>query len=150
MTSTPDFQASEFLDSAGRIALSIATGLRRNCLDRRRIREVLSQYSRRAFSDGRLIDAARCDGRSVDHAILLLDAHVELISWLVSQNYTITATSIKWYSWRNLSPTNIFTFLQSSRRLRQLQTALDHVTEKEALLSADIARYQVGKLWFFV
>lgn len=150
MTSTPDFQASEFLDSAGGIALSIATGLRRNSLDRRRIRELLSQYSGRAFSDGRLIDAARCDSRSVDHAILLLDAHVELLSWLVSRNYTITSASIKWYSWRKLSPTNLFTFFQNSRHLRQLQTALDHITEKEALLSVDISRYQVCKLWFFV
>lgn len=117
MTFPPDFQASEFLDGAGRIALSIATDLRRNGLDRRRIREVLSQYTRRAFSDGRLIDAARCDSRLVDHAILLLDAHVELISRLVSQKYTIPAISLKWYSWRNLSLSHIFMFLHNSRHL---------------------------------
>lgn len=56
----------------------MATGLQRNRFGRRRIREVLLQYSEGALSDGRLIDAARYDICSIDDAIRLLDAHVDL------------------------------------------------------------------------
>lgn len=141
MTSTSDFEAINFLGSVGYLTLSISTNLKANRLGRRKIRTLLSQYSVLALSDGRLIDTARSDIRSIDHAIDLLYAHVELILWLVAQNYTISATSIKWYSCKKLLHGNR---LHLSRHSSQLQSAFDSVLEKEALVRADISFYQVS------
>lgn len=143
MTSIPDFQASEFLDSVGYQTLTIAGCLQKNRLDQRQIELVLFQYSKLAFLDGRLIDAARCDRRSVDHAIRLLEAHVKLISCLAVQNYTIAAASVKWYSYKKLRQRNRLPFIYRPRCLSQLQSAVDNIMDKGAVVRDDIVRYQV-------
>lgn len=140
MTSTPDFEATNFLDSVGHTTQLIATCLRNNKLNSKKIQLLLSEYSSDALLDGRLIDTARSDDRCVEHAIHLLFAHVDFIAWLVSQNYTITASSVKWYSCKTVLNRDRFHL----SKFAQPEEIIGRIREMEVLVRADIASYQVS------
>jgi hypothetical protein len=144
MTSTPDFEASNFLESVGHVTQSISTCLRHNKLNTKKVQKILSQYSSNALSDGRLIDTARSDDRCVDHATYLLLAHIDLVTWLVAQNYTITSSSVKFYNCKALLNWNNLRNYQLWPKLAQLQELMERIREKETLVRADIAFYQVS------
>ena len=94
--------AVELLDSIGTTVNTIANNLGANRLDRRTFRKCLCDYSDRAASDSQLIDAARQNVRCANRALFLAQVHMELICWLAENNYTISSTSIKWYSWKKI------------------------------------------------
>ncbi|KAJ5936520.1 glyoxalase family protein [Penicillium verhagenii] len=139
MTFTPDFEATNFRDSVGHTTQSIVTCLRNNELNTKKIQLLLSKYSLDALLDGRFIGTARSDGRCVDHATHLLFAHVDFIAWLVSQNYTITASSVKWYSWRTVLNRRRFYL---SPKFAQPQEIIERIRDTEEVVWAEIAIYQ--------
>lgn len=95
--------ALELLDNVGDTVNTIAINLGANRLDRRSFRKYLRDYADRASSDGRLINASREDTlQCANRGLLLAYAHMELICWLANNNYTISSTSVKWYSWRKI------------------------------------------------
>lgn len=144
MAFTPDFQASEFLATVSHLTLSIAAGIRNNSFDRKEIQNLLSELSERALSDGRLIDAARCDIRSVHHALNLLKAHTELILYLVSQNYILPAASIKWYSCKKLFRRNRLPIFHQALRCARIRSMIEDMKDKEAVVLGDMLLYQVS------
>lgn len=95
--------ALELLDNLGATISTIAINLGANRLDRRSFRKYLCDYADRVASDGQLINASREDTpQCAKRGLLLASAHMELIWWLARNNYTISSTSVKWYSWRKV------------------------------------------------
>ncbi|OQE41259.1 hypothetical protein PENCOP_c005G03825 [Penicillium coprophilum] len=94
--------AVEILGTIQTTLNTITNNLGANRLDRRSFRKYLGDYAERAASDGRLINASRQDSQCANRGLLLAYAHMELICWLAKSNYTISSTSVKWYSWRKL------------------------------------------------
>ncbi|KAJ5826971.1 hypothetical protein N7447_003734 [Penicillium robsamsonii] len=94
--------AVELLGSMETTINTIVNNLGANRLDRRSFRKYLGDYADRAASDGRLINASRQDLRCANRGLLLAYAHMDLICWLAKSNYTVSATSVTWYSWRKL------------------------------------------------
>lgn len=94
--------AVELLSNLAKALEAIATNLRKNRLDRHAFVALLHDYSARAESDGRLINASRQHRQCVDRALFLAYRHIELIPWLAKNNYSIPSASAKWYSWKKL------------------------------------------------
>jgi hypothetical protein len=95
--------ALDILENVGATVNTIAINLGANRLDRRSVRKYLRDYAERAASDGQLIDASRRDTpQCANRGLLLAYSHMELICWLATNNYTISYTSVKWYSWRKV------------------------------------------------
>ena len=130
--------AIEFLASIASIIELIATNLDANRLDRRAIRKLLHEYSSRAEADGRLINASRQDPRCVDHGLFLAYVHMEFLSSLAKFNFTIPATSTKWYSWRTLLKKYRLSLFSISSQTAELQKQFGNIKEKAQLLSTDL------------
>ncbi|KAJ5158441.1 uncharacterized protein N7500_008092 [Penicillium coprophilum] len=94
--------AVELLGTIETTINTITNNLKANRLDRRSFRKYLGDYAERTASDGRLINASRQNSQCANRGLLLAYAHMELICWLAKSNYTISSTSVKWYSWRKL------------------------------------------------
>ena len=95
--------ALEILDNVGATVNTIAINLGANRLDRRSFRKYLCDYADRAASDGRLINASRDNTpQCANRGLLLAYAHMEMICWLAKNNWTISSSSVKWYSWRKI------------------------------------------------
>jgi hypothetical protein len=127
--------ALEILDSIGATVNTIAINLGANRLDRRSFRKYLCDYADRAASDGRLINASREDTpQCANRGLLLAYAHMELICWLANNNYTMSSSSVKWYSWRKIRAKYRLPLLGVSpqkshllKKLRYIKTVADQV-----------------------
>ncbi|KAI1829050.1 hypothetical protein DTO027I6_10006 [Penicillium roqueforti] len=127
--------ALELLNNVGATVDTVATNLGANRLDRRSFRKYLCDYAVRAASDGQLINASREDTpQCANRGLLLAYAHMELICWLAQNNYTISSTSVKWYSWRKLRSKYRIPLLGVSpqkshltRKLQYIKTIADQV-----------------------
>jgi hypothetical protein len=127
--------ALEILDSIGATVNTIAINLGANRLDRRSFRKYLCDYADRAASDGRLINASREDTpQCANRGLLLAYAHMELICWLADNNYTMSSSSVKWYSWRKIRAKYRLPLLGVSpqkshllKKLRYIKTVADQV-----------------------
>jgi hypothetical protein len=118
--------ALELLDNVGATVNTITINLGANRLDRWSFRKYLRDYADRAASDGKLINASREDTpQCANRGLLLAYAHMELICWLANHNYTISSSSVKWYSWRKIRAKYRLPLLgvspQKSHLLRKLQ-----------------------------
>jgi hypothetical protein len=127
-----DPNAIDLLSRLATLLEEVANNLNHNRLDRTAIQTLLHQYSSRAESDGHLINASKQDSQCVEHGVFLSYVHVELLSWLTRHNYTIPATSVKWYSWRKL--------LSQKYRLPSLFSARAHAAQLEELLRNVVAK----------
>ncbi|KAJ5593463.1 hypothetical protein N7537_010367 [Penicillium hordei] len=127
--------ALEVLDSIGATVNTIAINLGANRLDRRSFRKYLCDYADRAASDGRLINASKEDiPQCANRGLLLAYAHMELICWLANNNYTMSSSSVKWYSWRKIRAKYCLPLLGVSpqkshllKKLRYIRTIADQV-----------------------
>merc|ERR1712187_638920 len=127
--------ALEILDSIGATVNTIAINLGANRLDRRSFRKYLCDYADRAASDGRLINASREDTpQCANRGLLPAYAHMELICWLADNNYTMSSSSVKWYSGRKIRAKYRLPLLGVSpqkshllKKLRYIKTVADQV-----------------------
>jgi hypothetical protein len=119
--------AVELLDSIGTAVHTISDNLEANRLDRTFFRKCLCDYADRAASDSRLIDAARQNVRCANRALFLAQAHMELICWLAENNYTMSSTSIKWYSWKKIYAKYRLPLLGVSSQSAHLRSRLQSV-----------------------
>lgn len=133
-----------FLSKTASIIKAIETNLQHNRLDRKTIRRLLIEYSTRAESDGRLVNAARQDPHCANRGLFLAYTHMELISGLVKYNYTISSTSVKWYSWKQLLSKNRLPPFWTSSSTADLQGQLDNVKRTAALVYADLQTNHVS------
>ncbi|KAJ5610865.1 glyoxalase family protein [Penicillium lagena] len=152
--SKEDVTAVELLTKTGTIVLAIETNLHHNRLDRKTIRRLLREYSARAESDGRLINAARQDSDCANRGLFLAYAHMELITWLANKNYTVTSSSIQWYSWKQFQSKYRLPPFWTSSYTSDLQSQLDHIEKTAALVCADLEAHNVSltildNLWTF-
>lgn len=143
-TSEETITAAEFLSKTASIIKSIEANLQHNRLDRKTIRRLLSEYSTRAESDGKLMNAARQDPQCANRGLFLAYTHMELISWLVKKNYTISSTSIKWYSWKQLLSKNRLPPFWDSSPTADLEGQLENVKRTAALVYADLQTNNVS------
>ncbi|KAF5862756.1 hypothetical protein ETB97_011206 [Aspergillus alliaceus] len=130
--------AVEFLSHTGILVQTIARNLRDNRLDRKTLQTHLLEYAARAEYDGRLINASRQDSRCVEHGLFLAYVHVELITWLARFNYTIPATSVKWYSWKKLLTKYRLPLFSVSSQTAELRGQLENIKAKADLVQADL------------
>ena len=130
--------AVEFLADIAKTIQTIATNLQENRLDRRTIIGLLRDYSARAESDGRLINAARQDSHCVNRGLFLAHCHMELISWLGNNNYTIRSTSVKWYSWKKLYTKYRLPLFSIQSQTTELQSQLKNIERIADLVWADL------------
>lgn len=130
--------AVELLESIGATTSTIANNLEANRLDRRTFRKFLRDYSERAASDGRLINAARQDSRCSNRGLFLAYTHMELISWLAKNNYTISSSSIKWYSWRKISSKYRLPLLSIFSQTSELQNQVQKIKKTADMLFTDL------------
>lgn len=130
--------AVELLSSLAGTIHVIASNLQDNRLDRRTIQALLHDYSSRAESDGHLINASRQDSKSADLGLFLAYHHMELISWLARNNYTILSSSVKWYSLRKLFKNNRLPLLSISSQTADLKDQLENITKVAELVYADL------------
>ncbi|KAL2705775.1 hypothetical protein AAEP93_001025 [Penicillium crustosum] len=127
--------AFELLDNVGATVNTIAINLGANRLDRRSFRKYLCDYAERAASDGQLVYASKGDTpQCANRGLLLAYSHMELICWLATNNYTISSTSVKWYSWRKIYSKYRIPLLGISpqkshlkRQLQNIKTTADRV-----------------------
>ncbi|KAJ6163818.1 hypothetical protein N7497_003797 [Penicillium chrysogenum] len=117
----------ELLDSVGVTIDTIANNLGRNRLDRSTFRKYLCDYSNHAASDRLLLNAARHNFRCANRALFLAQAHMELICWLAENNYSISSTSIKWYSWKKMVPKHHLPLLGVPSQTSHLRSQLQHI-----------------------
>jgi hypothetical protein len=94
MTCTPHFEASELMQDLICITDSIVKNLQ-NTFPHKKMVQLLCEYRTRIVSDGRLIDAAVYDSGTVGDAISALYAHVDLITWLATHDYTVSKSSTR-------------------------------------------------------
>jgi hypothetical protein len=140
-----DPNAIDLLSRIATLLEQVASNLHHNHFDRATIQTILLQYSSRAKSDGHLINASRQDSQCVEHGVFLSHVHVELLCWLTKHNYTLPASSVKWYSWRKLiSRKYRLPSLFSVRAHRaQLEDLLRNVVDKGELLHAALRAQEV-------
>ena len=118
------------------IIRTIAANLRENRLDRKAFQELLYEYASRAGSDGQLIYASRQNSRSINPGLFLAYTHIELISWLVTHNYTTESTSVKWYSWKKIFPKYQLPLLSMPSQTASLREDLRNIEEKAGMVYA--------------
>lgn len=128
----------ELLGSIGTTIDTIANNLGGNRLDRRTFRKYLCDYSDLAASDGQLLDAARHHFRCTNRALFLAQAHMELICWLAKINYTISSTSIKWYSWKKTVPRYRLPLLGVSSQTSHLRSQLQNIKKTADQVYTDL------------
>lgn len=116
---------------------TIAMNLQKNHLDRKSIQTLLRKYAIRAESDGQLLYVARVN-ECVDHALSLAESHLELVSWLVNNNYTISSTAVKWYSFERLFPRNQLPLFCLPFKTSQLRHKLKTIEERADITYADL------------
>lgn len=136
--------AVEFLANMASTIQAIATNLRENRLDRQTFNSLLCDYSARAESDGRLINASRQDRQCVDRGLFLAYRHMELVSWLAKNNYTIRSTSVKWYSWKKLFSKYRLPLFSIASQTADLQNQLQHIKDTAELVYADLQANNVS------
>ena len=144
--------ALELLNNVGATVDTVATNLGANRLDRRSFRKYLCDYAVRAASDGQLINASREDTpQCANRGLLLAYAHMELICWLAQNNYTISSTSVKWYSWRKLRSKYRIPLLGVSpqkshltRKLQYIKTIADQVYAEIDAKNVSISQFLFG------
>ncbi|KAJ5811737.1 glyoxalase family protein [Penicillium riverlandense] len=142
--SKEDTTAVELLTKIGTIVLTIETNLHHNRLDRKTIRRLLREYSARAESDGRLMNAAREDPDCANRGLFLAYAHMELVTWLGKNNYTIPSSSIQWYSWKQFLSKYRLPPFWSSSYTSDLRSQLDNIERTAALVCADLQAHNVS------
>lgn len=135
--------AVELLESIGTTVKAIANNLQANRLDRKTIHTLLVDYSARALSDGRLINASRQNPQCVNRGLFLAYTHMEVISWLAKNNYTIRATSIKWYSWKKVFAKYRLPLLSVSSQTSDLKSQMKNIQKTAELVYADLAANNV-------
>lgn len=123
---------------------SIITNLQKNRFDRKSIQKLLREYVSRAESDGRLLYTARVN-QCVDHALFLAYAHLELVSWLVKNNYNLQATSVKWYSYKKLLPKYQLPLFSILSQTAELRDKLYNIEQKAELTYADLQANNVSR-----
>jgi hypothetical protein len=116
----------------------IASNLQDNRLGRRTIQALLHDYASRAESDGHLINASRQDSKCAGLGLFLAYQHMELISWLARNNYTILSSSVKWYSLRKLFKNYRLPLLSISSQTADLKDQLENITKVAQLVHADL------------
>ena len=142
--SQEDATAVELLKRTGDTVRQIEQNLERNRLDRKSLRKLLREYALRAESDGRLMNAARQESHCANRGLFLAYTHIELISWLAKNNYTVPSTSIGWYNLRQFHPRFRIPPLWASAKSRDLESLLDHLKNTAALVYADLEAYDVS------
>ncbi|KAJ9485350.1 hypothetical protein VN97_g8002 [Penicillium thymicola] len=118
------------------IIRAIAANLRENRLDRKSFQGLLYEYASRAGSDGQLIYASRQNPRSVNAGLFLAYTHVELVSWLVKNNYTMNSTSVKWFSWKKIFSKYRLPLFSISSQTAELHENLRNIEKKAGMLYA--------------
>ncbi|KAJ5938538.1 glyoxalase family protein [Penicillium verhagenii] len=136
----------EFLAKTAHIIDSIRTNLRHNRLDRKEFQRLLGLYSNRAESDGRIMNAARQEPHCANRGLFLAYNHMELISWLNQKNYTIPATSVKWYNWKQFRGQNRIPPFWSSSATMELQALMSNIERTAALVCADLKAHNVSQM----
>jgi hypothetical protein len=135
--------AVDFLIKTATIIQKIEKNLELNRLDRKKIRELLNEYSRRAESDGRLMNAARQDDQCANRGLFLAYTHMELLCWLAKNNFNIPSSSIRWYSLRQFLPKYRIPSFWSSAKPSELKSQLNHIKRTAALVHADLQAHRV-------
>ncbi|PWY73019.1 glyoxalase family protein [Aspergillus heteromorphus CBS 117.55] len=136
--SQPTTTAVELLGSFASIISNIVTNLNKNRLDRGKIKQTLTEYSARAESDGRLINASRQNERCIDHGLFLAFVHMEFVTTLLRYNFTLPATSVKWYRLKSLRKKYRLSLLSISSQTADLQDQLRNIRNKAEMLYADL------------
>ncbi|OQE72123.1 hypothetical protein PENNAL_c0100G10080 [Penicillium nalgiovense] len=98
--------------------------------------ELLYEYASRAGSDGQLLYASRQNSRSINPGLFLAYTHMELISWLVKNNYTTKSTSVKWYSWKKIFSKYQIPLFSISSQTANLRENLRSIEEKAGMVYA--------------
>jgi len=142
--SNEDITAVEFLTKTGTIIQTIEINLHHNRLDRKTIRRLLREYAARAESDGRLMNAARQEPNCANRGLFLAFAHMELITWLAKNNYTIPSSSIQWYSWKQFQSQYRLPYFWTSSYTSDLRSLLDHIERTAAQVYADLQAHNVS------
>lgn len=135
--------AVEFLSKTADIIGTIKSNIEQNRLGRKAICTLLNDYSTRAESDGRLMNAARQETHCANRGLFLAYSHMELISWLAKKNYTIPSTAVKWYSWKQFLSKNRLPPFWSSAPIFDLRNELKNIERIAALVYADMQLYHV-------
>lgn len=133
-----EITAVEFLADTAEMVRVIAINLQNNRLDRTGIQKLLHEYADRAKSDGQLINASRQSTTSIEHGLLLVYVHLEFMSWLADRNFTIPATAVKWYSWKQFIPKYRLSLFSISSQTRDLRILLGNLAEKADLVYTDL------------
>lgn len=141
--------AVELLSNLAKAVEAVATDLRKNRLDRRAFVALLHDYSARAESDGRLINASRQDRQCVDRGLFLAYRHIELISWLAKNNYTIPSASVKWYSWKKLFSKYRLPLFSVASHTANLRCQLKSIKDTADLVYADLQANNVSPPLFY-
>ncbi|KAJ5763688.1 glyoxalase family protein [Penicillium manginii] len=136
--------AVDFLIKTATIIQKIEKNLELNRLDRKKIRELLNEYSRRAESDGRLMNAARQDDQCANRGLFLAYTHMELLCWLAKNNFNIPSSSIRWYSLRQFLPKYRIPSFWSSAKPSELKSQLNHIKRTAALVHADLQAHRIS------
>lgn len=141
--------AAELLSKLAKAVEVIAINLRKNRLDRHSFVDLLHDYSARAESDGRLINASRQHRQCVDRALFLAYRHMELICWLAKNNYTIPSTSVKWYSWKKLFSEYRLPLFSVASQTANLRYQLKSIKDTADLVYADLEANNVSPPLFY-
>ncbi|KAJ5637026.1 glyoxalase family protein [Penicillium lividum] len=139
-----EITAVDFLATTASIIDTIRTNLLRNRLNRKDFQKLLSDYSNRAESDGRLMNAARQEPHCANRGLFLAFNHMELVSWLDKQNYNINSTSVKWYSWKQILDQNRIPPFWSSAPTVELQALMKNIERTAALVYADLKAHNIS------
>lgn len=136
--------AVEFLSKTADIIETIKSNIEQNRLGRKAICTLLKDYSTRAVSDGRLMNAARQETHCANRGLFLAYSHMEFIWMLVKKNYTIPSTAVKWYSWKQFLSKNRLPAFWSSAPAFDLRDELNNIERNAALLYAEVQLYNVS------
>lgn len=134
----------DLLTNLAIITESIATNLKKNRLGRKSIQLLLREYASRAESDGQLLYTARVN-QCVDHALSLAQSHLELVIRLVSDNYNLSSTSVKWYSYKMLCPRNQLPLFCVGSKTTQLRHILRTIEKKADITYTDLQANNVRR-----
>ena len=144
MSEAATITAVELLNSIGTPVSTIANNLGINRLDRRGFQKYLHDYADRAALDGQLIDAARVNVLCANRALFLAQAHMELICWLAENNYTISSTSVKWYSWKKILAKYRLPLLGVSSQTSHLRNHLQEIKKTADQVYTDLEDNKVS------
>lgn len=141
--------AVELLANIAKTIEVIAVNLRKNRLDRHAFTDMLHDYSARAESDGRLMNASRQDDQCAGRGLFLAYRHMELISWLARNNYTIRSASVKWYSWKQLFSKYRLPLFSIRSQTAELRSYLQSIKETAEYVYAGLEANNVSPALFY-